>query len=125
MKSTLKMKTTNIILCLLMILFVGVQYNDPDGLLWVVIYSIPALGAGLLVFCPQRMTKPQVARIYYLLTAILVMLTIYYWPKTPGFWKMEVWWETETAREGLGTLIATIALAISSLTIWKSQKSQT
>ena len=29
----------------LMLLFAGVQYNDPDGLFWAIIYLIPALFA--------------------------------------------------------------------------------
>ena len=36
------MKIINIFFALLFLLFVGVQYNDPDPLLWMVIYGIVA-----------------------------------------------------------------------------------
>ena len=37
-------------LCAIMILFVIVQYNDPDFALWTVIYGIPAIWAGVAAF---------------------------------------------------------------------------
>ena len=36
------MKYLNIACGLLMILFAGVQFNDPDGLLWAAIYLVPS-----------------------------------------------------------------------------------
>tara|TARA_R110000868_G_scaffold80263_4_gene228210 strand:- start:178 stop:528 length:351 start_codon:yes stop_codon:yes gene_type:complete len=36
------MKIINIFFALLFLLFVGVQYNDPDPLLWMIIYGIAA-----------------------------------------------------------------------------------
>jgi hypothetical protein len=40
----------SILLGLIMLLFAGVQYNDPDGPLWVVIYGVPAAWAFLAAF---------------------------------------------------------------------------
>jgi len=51
------MKYLNIACGLLMILFVGVQYNDPDGLLWAAIYLVPAIWAGILAFRPHLIQK--------------------------------------------------------------------
>ena len=44
------MKYVKIVLCLAMIVFAGVQYNDPDAMFGIVIYLIPALWAGLAAF---------------------------------------------------------------------------
>jgi len=37
------MKIANIFFAILFLVFVGVQYNDPDPLLWMVIYGIAAV----------------------------------------------------------------------------------
>jgi len=44
----------------------------------------------------------------------------WFWPQTPGFWHQEVWWVTEEAREGMGMMIAFIAL----LTVWFGTRRQ-
>jgi hypothetical protein len=41
-----------------MLLFVAVQYNDPDGPLWMVIYGVPAIWAGLAWMRPQLLLRP-------------------------------------------------------------------
>ena len=42
-----------IVLCVLMLMFAGLQYNDPDEIFWIVIYLTPALCAGLAPFRPN------------------------------------------------------------------------
>ena len=44
------MRIVNGVLCLFLILFTAVQYNDPDVLLWVLIYGIGAVFTGLAAF---------------------------------------------------------------------------
>ena len=112
------MKYLNIVFCMLMILFAAVQYNDPDTMFWIVIYLIPALWTGLAAFRPKlfRTTLPMT-----LLGACVVVAligSIYFWPGEPGFWRKDVWWESETAREGMGMMIATVALIVASVTVW-------
>ena len=41
------MKILNIILCIMFLLFLGVQYNDPDPYLWMPIYGFVAYVCGL------------------------------------------------------------------------------
>lgn len=41
------MKIVNIILCVIFLLFLGVQYNDPDPYLWMPIYAFVAWICGL------------------------------------------------------------------------------
>lgn len=116
------MKYLNILFCAMMILFIGVQYNDPDGPLWAVIYAVPAIWAGLAAF---RLKHVQGTRSYALLGLSVLgalVLTVYYWPTTPGFWLQEVYWETETAREGMGMMIATFVLLVAAATIWSARR---
>ncbi|MGR3609855.1 MAG: hypothetical protein ACU0BN_13505 [Sulfitobacter sp.] len=44
----------------------------------------------------------------------------WYWPQTPGFWRQEVYWVTEEAREGMGMMIAFAALLI----VWLGTRNQ-
>jgi len=37
---------------------------------------------------------------------------IYYWPKSEKWWTQEIWWEVETAREGMGLMITVLVLAL-------------
>ena len=110
------MKYVNIVLCVLMVLFAGVQYNDPDAIFWIVVYLIPAAWAGLAAF------RLDVLRTTLPLTLLGVCLiaevigSIYLWPTTPEFWRQDVWWETETAREGMGIMIATSVVAVAFVT---------
>jgi hypothetical protein len=110
------MKYVNILFCAVMILFAAVQYNDPDALLWVPVYLVPAACAGLAAFRVSifRGRVPQIMLGLCLLLAVLG--TVFYWPQTPGFWRMDVWWETETAREGMGMVIATLAIGVVAVT---------
>ena len=115
------MKYLNILFCIMMILFIGVQYNDPDGVVWVFIYAIPAIWAGLAAF---RLRQVQNSQAYFMLglsIAVTLILTAYFFPTTPSFWVQEVYWETETAREGMGMMIASFVLLFASATIWFSR----
>jgi len=106
------MRWINLVLCALMVLFAGVQFNDPDGLMWMFIYAIPAAWAAFAFFRPALVAQRMPS---FLLLACMVAATLavlYYWPKTPGWWKSEVWWEVETAREGMGMMIVLLVLAV-------------
>lgn len=105
-----------------MVLFTAVQYNDPDALFWGLIYGATALWCGLAAFRPATFSKPLWDR---LLTASLILAVIgvaWYWPKTPGWWRQDVWWTTETAREGMGIMIVAFALMIA---LYTSRRSKT
>jgi len=96
-----------LVLCLFMMLFIVVQFNDPDGLMWMAIYLVPTTFALIAAVYPVLLGQ-GLLRILLLLTILAsIVLTYYYWPKTSGWWKQEVWWEVETAREGMGMMIVT------------------
>ena len=47
------MRDLNGSLCVLLALFTIVQYNDPDAILWVVIYGLPTIWAGFTAYRPN------------------------------------------------------------------------
>jgi hypothetical protein len=116
------MKYLNIALCVLMVLFAAVQYNDPDGVLWAAIYLVPAIWAGIAAFRLDALMKSGTIGLLAVYVIAELSLVFYYWPTTPGFWRMDVWWETETAREGMGVMIAAAAITIVLATVVKSRR---
>jgi len=118
------MKYLNILLFLLMIPFIGVQYNDPDGLMWALIYLVPLAWIGLAAFRLQHILSNRSFMLMGLSVAGMLILTVFYWPTTPGFWQKDVWWETETAREGMGMMIASFVNIVAALSVWLARKKQ-
>jgi hypothetical protein len=109
------MRYVNMVLGALMVLFALVQYNDPDPYVWVPIYLVSGAWAFAAAF-RLRWFAARSAQV--LLAATLVAyvgLTIFYWPQTPGFWRKDVWWVDEEAREGMGMMIALAVLLLASL----------
>lgn len=117
------MKYLNILLSIMMIYFIVVQYNDPDGPMWALIYAVPAIWAALAGFRLKQVQTSRARAILGVCVLGAVALTISYWPTTPNFWVKEVYWETETAREGMGMMIATAVLLIASATILFTKRS--
>jgi len=110
------------VLCVLLLLFAIVQFNDPDGPLWMVIYGVPGLLAGYAAWRPDWIRFGTGRTVLLALLVLAIAGTVYYWPTTPGFWRQEVWWETETAREGMGMMIVTIALLIMALPLFLGRR---
>lgn len=106
------MRYVNMLLCLLMVGFVAVQYNDPDALLWIVIYLIPAVWAGLAAFRLTAVRSTSGTRLLWASAAAGIAAVIFYWPGMPGFWRQEVFMAEETAREGMGVMIAFVVLLV-------------
>ena len=119
------MRILNAILCVMMLLFIFVQFNDSDGSKWALYYSVPAIWTALAALRLKKLGSPIVVPLLGVSILAALALVAVYWPRTPGFWKQDVWWETETAREGMGIMIATIVLLIATVTIIRSRKTQT
>jgi hypothetical protein len=100
------------LLGLLMVAFAGVQYNDPDALLWIVLYLVPAAWAFAAAFRPAALRSLAAERLLWTTIAIGMGTLVFYWPSVPGFWRKEVWWVEETAREGMGVMIGFVVLGI-------------
>ncbi len=115
------MRYLNGIFCVIMILFVVVQYNDPDYAYWIVIYGLPAFWAGAATLRPAVLQRRFYASGLVLTTVAAVAGMVYHWPQTPGWWRREVWWADEPAREGLGLMIVVLALLVVLLTAWRAR----
>jgi Transmembrane family 220, helix len=113
------MRAVNGLFCVVLGLFAIAQYNDPDALLWFLIYAISAAWAGVLAFRPDLLPTNRVA-----ITAFLVCLAaavagaIYMWPSLP-----ENWIDVEEEREGLGLIIVTVGLIVAGWTWWRRNRS--
>ncbi len=108
------------LLLALMLIFGAVQYNDPDGFLWMFIYTIPALWCALALFCQPRFTLLPVQIAYWASVISSVVGVIYFWPMTPNFWTKDVWYNVETAREGMGLMIVLAVLLFVKFAIGRS-----
>lgn len=100
------------VLAAVLLLFAGVQYNDPDFYFWGPVYLAPALWAGLAAGRPALLLRPLAVRGLFLCLAAAVVGTVAYWPDDPAWWRRDVWWESEGAREGMGMMIVTAAFLI-------------
>ncbi len=109
------MRTANGCSCIMLAGFALVQYNDPDAILWLLIYAIPATWAGLAGFRPDRLAPSQgLIGAYAACLAAAALGSLCLWPSLPAGWI-----RIETEREGLGILIATLALALAGLSWWR------
>ena len=104
------MRYLNMLLCVVMVGFAAVQYNDPDALLWVVLYMIPAVWAFLAAFRLAAVRSTPGTWLLWASVAAGVAAVVFYWPEMPGFWRKEVFMAEETAREGMGVMIALAVL---------------
>ena len=108
------MRYVNGFFCVILTLFALAQYNDPDAVLWFLIYGIPAGWAGLAAFRPDLLApRPLTIGAYALCLAAAVLGSVYMWPSLP-----ENWIHVEEEREGLGLIIATAALIVVGWTCW-------
>ncbi len=115
------MRYLNGFFCVIMILFVAVQYNDPDYAYWIVVYGLPAFWAGAAALRPAVLQRRFYASGLVLTTAAAAAGLVYHWPRMPGWWRREVWWEEETAREGMGMMIVVLVLLVVLLTAWRAR----
>ncbi|NND91894.1 MAG: hypothetical protein HKN42_13625 [Granulosicoccus sp.] len=106
------MRYLNLLLCTLMLVFIAVQYNDPDGLSWMLIYSVPAIWCAIAAFRRSWLRQPVPRALLLASLAAAVAGMVLFWPSTPHWWASEVWYDTETAREGMGMMIVVAVLCI-------------
>jgi ABC-type Na+ efflux pump permease subunit len=114
------------ILAVFMFLAVAVQYNDPDGPLWMAYYGVPAVWCGLAAARPALFENSSVRSLLVASIAGALALTAWYWPTAAGFWHERVWQMgmtdpqaakiAEESREGMGMMIATTVLFV--VAIW-------
>ena len=112
------MRYVNGFLCVVLTLFAIVQYNDPDALLWILIYGIPAAWAGVVAFRPDALPTNRLTIVAFLVClAAAVAGSLYMWPSLP-----ENWIDVEEEREGLGLIITTVGLFVVGWTWWRRSR---
>jgi hypothetical protein len=116
------MRTVNGIICVLFVLFVLVQYNDPDFYFWMPVYAVPAAWAGVASWRPACLAGLASRALLALSLLGALLGSAWFWPSEAGFWQRDVWWESETAREGMGMMLVALALAVVSLTAYAARR---
>lgn len=104
------MRYVNVLLGIAMVAFAAVQYNDPDPHVWVPIYGVAAAWAFAAAFWLPRFSAAWTRVLLALSVLAYAGLVFYYWPEAPQFWRKDVWWVDEAAREGMGAMIALAVL---------------
>ena len=81
------MRLINGFFCILFVLFTAVQYNDPDALVWIMIYGIVAVWAGVAAFRLTQFAHSQLLLTVFGLSLVaFVAGTIYEWPPSIADW---------------------------------------
>jgi hypothetical protein len=111
----------NFLLFLVMLAFAAVQYNDPDWYVWIVYYLVPAFWALVAAFRHRLFQRMQWLGWLWSCVAGWAALVYVYWPQMPSFWRKEVWSQEETAREGMGLMIALAVLAVAVFTAYRKR----
>ncbi len=109
------MRILNGIVCVILILFAAVQYNDPDFTFWGPVYGIGALWTGFAALSPGTIQWTPARLMLGLCVAAAIYGVVHFYPTTDRWWAQDVWWETETAREGMGMMIVLVALLIATV----------
>lgn len=113
------MAYVNGVLCVILALFAIVQYNDPDFVLWFLIYGIAAVWCGLAAVRPGHLAHSRPALVGLGVCLVLAAGgSIYLWPTD-----IATWWDNEVVREGMGLIIVTVSLAIVAVTVWRRRRS--
>ncbi|MEM7058204.1 MAG: transmembrane 220 family protein [Pseudomonadota bacterium] len=104
------MRTICGLFCVMMILFAYWQYNDPDFSFWGPVYGIAALWTGFAALSPGTIRWGAGRVMLWICLAAAAYGVFHFYPTTENWWMQDVWWETETAREGMGMMIVLLAL---------------
>lgn len=116
------MRILNGVLLVILILFAGVQYNDPDGMFWATLYGVGAFWCAVAAFRANVYLSNIIFALYGFCFAGCVFGVAWFWPKTPQWWSQDVWWETETAREGMGMMILTICVIAAGIVALRTRR---
>jgi len=93
-----------------MLSFMAVQWNDPDGIMWMIIYAVPAVWTAAAAIAPERLMRPWMRRLLAGFILAAIVATIHFWPRTPNWWTEDIWKSVEATREGMGMMIVALVL---------------
>lgn len=106
------MRIANGIFAALLLLFAAVQFNDPDFLFWGTLYAAGAVICGLAALRPRVLAGLPLRLAYFSGLAGVAVGLVVFWPDTPQWWMEDVWWNTETAREGMGMMVLALGMVL-------------
>jgi hypothetical protein len=95
----------NGVVCLVLVFFALLQWNDPDGPLWAVIYLLAALWPGLAAWRPGSLAHTAWLRYAGWACVGLFLLGFAWLAPTIG----ADWIHVETAREAIGFALCAVA----------------
>lgn len=101
--------------------FAAVQYNDPDWALWVAYYAVPMFWAFMAGYRQRVFGSVRWLGALWASTAAMAALVWFYWPPVPNWWLKSVWTQEETAREGMGLMIALGVMLIAVFTAYRKR----
>ena len=113
------------ILAVLLVVFMVVQFNDPDGPVWMVIYGIGAVWCLIAALRPSLFAAGPVAGLFALCLIGSVAGMIWFWPQVSNWWDIDVWWPEitgETSREGMGMMVLVVFLAVAGWTMMRHRR---
>lgn len=118
------MRIINGILAVLLFLFAAVQYNDPDGPLWIGIYGAGAVWCALVAVNAPMLATAAAKAIFGVFFAAAIAGAVWYWPDAERWWDIDVWWpETgEMAREGMGMMIIVACLLVAGIGVMRARR---
>lgn len=104
------MRIANGVICVILLFFAALQWNDPDSLVWEAIYGASAIWPGIAAFKPGFLSTIKPLRLAGLAGIALCILGFALNASTIT----SDWIHVETAREAFGYLIcaASIGLAL-------------
>jgi len=47
-----------------------------------------------------------------------VAAVVWTWPASEGFWRRDIWWESEAVRESMGLMIVVAAMVVVAISVW-------
>lgn len=115
------------VLAALLILFAAVQWNDPDGPIWMVIYSLGAIWCLIAALKPWLFGARPVAGLFGLCLIASIAGMFYFWPEVSNWWDIDVWWPEitgETSREGMGMMVLVVCLGVAGWTMLRAGRHQ-
>lgn len=119
------MRILNGILCVLLVLFVVAQVNDPDGPVWMAIYGAGALWCLVAALRPALFASGLVTGLFAVSFAAAVAGMIWFWPQVSNWWDINVWWPEitgETSREGMGMMVLVLCLLAAGSALMRSRR---
>ena len=97
-----------ILLAIILIGFAALQYNDPDALIWIMVY----LTYALVVI--SAVTRPLNTIWYLFLLIVPLLFACFQWPESwEGIGETMMNENTERARESLGLIICALSSLLS------------